>query len=203
MIRKEFVNQRVLEIYRRMPVIRFPVRLKDVIAQIDNCRFMSYQELADITGTTIDDIIQICESESGCTHYDPGKDRYLILCNQSIHCNSIRRQRWTCGHEIGHVMCRHNPTELVSLISENNVPGHIDTDIEHEADYFAATLLAPLPYFEPLGVKSSEDIMNIFGLSSESAKYRLEEYQRWRRYHRKTAWENDMLKQFRLKYKAN
>lgn len=202
MIRKEFVNRRVLDIYRKLPEIKFPIRLKEIIDQIPNCRLMSYEELSEITGTTVQDIIDICESESGCTHYDPSKDRYLILCNQDMKYNSIRRQRWTCGHEIGHVICNHNSIALVSHISENGTSDSIDAEMEREADYFAATLLSPFPFFRELGINTYTDVMNTFGLSCESAKYRMAEYNEWIKTHRKTSWENDMLRLFRDKYKA-
>ena len=200
MIRYRFIEQNVLKIYKQLPEIQFPVRLMEIISLIPNCRFMSYQELADLTKYSLSDIISICNGESGCTFYDSAQDRYLILCNQSKEYNSVRRQRWTCCHEIGHVICNHNPATIFSPIPENGSQLSQNEQFEREADFFTASLLAPLPFFKPLGVRSPADIMRIFGLSSESAKYRFAEFQEWDRSHRKTAWENDMLRQLKLKY---
>ena len=200
MIRRRFIEQNVLNIYKHLPEIKFPIRLMEIISLIPNCRFMSYQELADLTDCSLAEIISICNSESGCTFYDADKDRYLILCNQSKEYNSVRRQRWTCCHEIGHVICNHNPATVFSPIPENGSQTSQNEQFEKEADFFAASLLAPLPFFRPLGVPSPADIMRIFGLSSESAKSRFAEFQEWNRSHCKTSWENDMIKQLRAKY---
>ena len=109
MIRYAYINNQVLKIYSMLPAIQFPIDTKEIIHYIPNCRYMSYQEFAQINKCSVDDVIQICESKSGCTHYDITHDRYLILCNQSTEDNNnIGRQRWTCSHEIGHIICKHH-----------------------------------------------------------------------------------------------
>ena len=94
-----------------MPQITFPLNIQEVIKLIPNCRYMSYQKFAKINNCSINDVIQMCESKSGCTHYDISQDRYLILCNQSTQDNNNSgRQLWTCTHEIGHILCKHHST---------------------------------------------------------------------------------------------
>lgn len=200
MIRYTYVNNQVLNIYSMLPTIKFPLDVKEVIRYIPNCRYMSYQQFAKINQCSIDDIVQICESKSGCTHYDIMNDRYLILCNQSTaNNNNTGRQRWTCGHEIGHVVCNHHTISAYEKLSENSLLQTTNPEYEAEADYFAATLLAPFPLFKLLNIKSAIDIQNTFGLSAEASLYRYKQYLKWLNTRVKTSWENDMMRLYRQK----
>lgn len=203
MIRYTYINNLVLSIYNTLPVIQFPIDVKEVIKYIPNCRYMSYQQFAEVNHCSISDVIQICESKSGCTHYDILQDRYLILCNQSTQDNNNSgRQRWTCSHEIGHILCKHHSISAYEKLSENSLLPHTNNQyFEAEADYFAATLLAPFPLFSFFNIQSAIDIQNIFGLSCEASLYRFKQYMKWKNNHRKTAWENDMKHIFQ--YKSN
>lgn len=199
MIRHAYINQLVLGIYTMLPEIRFPIDPISIIGLMPNCRYMSYQKLSEISGHSVEDIIMVNESESGCTHYDVKHDRYLILCNQlASRSNNAGRQRWTCSHEIGHVVCKHHVICACEKLAEN---GRIATnpEFESEADYFAATLLAPFPLFETLGIRSPIDVQNVFGLSTEASMYRFQQYLKWKSTRRKTAWENDMIRLYRKK----
>lgn len=200
MIRYIYINNLVLQIYYKLPCIKFPLNIREVIKLIPNCRYMSYQQFAKINNCTLDEVIQICESKSGCTHYDIAHDRYLILCNQSTQDNNnIGRQRWTISHEIGHIACKHHTLSAYSKLSENGFLKTNNQGFEYEADYFAATLLAPFPLFKYLGIGSALDVQNVFGLSTEASLYRFKEYIKWRHGHRKTSWENDMVYVFKQK----
>lgn len=200
MIRYTYVNNQVLNIYSMLPTIKFPLDVKEVIRYIPNCRYMSYQQFAKINQCSIDDIVQICESKSGCTHYDIMNDRYLILCNQSTaDNNNVGRQRWTAGHEIGHVICNHHTISAYEKLSENSLLQTTNPEYESEADYFAATLLAPFPLFKLLNIKSAIDIQNTFGLSAEASLYRYKQYLKWLNTRVKTSWENDMIRLYRQK----
>lgn len=202
MIRYNYINRQVLRVYSFMDQISFPVNPKEIINQFVNCRYMSYQKFAELNGCTVDEVIEICKSRSGCTHYEIEKDRYLVLCNESTdNNNNYGRQRWTCLHEIGHIMCGHHKKSALDILSENGMSETENKDFESEADYFAATVAAPFPLFETLGVKSIIDVQNTFGLSTEASLYRFTQYLKWRRDHRKTAWENDMLQLYITKGK--
>ena len=200
MTRYKYINNKVLELFSRLPRIAFPLDVYALIKQIPNCRYLSYQEFARLNHCSINDVIQICESKSGCTHYDILNNRYLILCNQSLDDNNnIGRQRWTCGHEIGHVVCNHLPTSAYEKLSENNLVTIADKEYEVEADYFAATLLAPFPLYKLLHINSAKDVQQTFGLSAEASNIRFRQYQNWAETHYKTAWENDMIKMYTKK----
>lgn len=200
MIRYTYVNNQVLKIYSMLKTIRFPLNIKDVIQCIPNCRYMSYQQFAKLNQCSIDDIIQLCESKSGCTHYDIIHNRYLILCNQSTeNNNNPGRQRWTAGHEIGHIVCNHHVISAYEKLSENNLLQTTNPEYEAEADYFAATLLSPFPIFKLLNIQSAADIQNSFGLSTVASLYRHKRYLKWLNTRVKTSWENDMIRLYRQK----
>ena len=200
MIRYAYIHNNVLCIYSVLPEIRFPLNVKKVVDVIPNCKFLSYQDFAKLNKCSVEDVIKICESESGCTMLDANTQRYLILCNQSTaNNNNFGRQRWTLSHEIGHIMCCHHTMASCSKLSENNTIHAENYMIESEADYFAAMLLAPFPLYNELGVKSPLDVQRVFGLSTEASIYRYREYLKWKQDHRKTAWENDILNLYRSK----
>lgn len=200
MVRYIYINNLVLQIYSMLPQITFPLNVQEVIKLIPNCRYMSYQEFSKINNCSINDVIQICESKSGCTHYDILQDRYLILCNQSTQDNNNSgRQLWTCSHEIGHIFCKHHSASAYSKLSEKSFIYSENPEFENEADYFAATILSPFPLYKYLNIQSSLDIQTVFGLSAEASLYRYREYLKWKAYHRKTAWENDIVKIYKQK----
>lgn len=199
MIRKHFINNLVLEIYEQLPVLKFPIRMNDVYKLVLNCKFMSYQKFAYVNKCSVEDVMAICKSKSGCTHYDMSNDRYLVLLNLSKTDNNYGRQRWTAAHEMGHIKCKHHLISAINQIAENGFCQIIDPEYEAEADYFAATLLAPFPLFETLQIKSVFDLQNTFGISSEAACVRYKEYLQWKNNHRKTAWERKIVDCYKRK----
>lgn len=203
MIRYTYINNIVLRIYKKLPKIQFPLDINSVIVLLPNCRYMSYQKFAEINKCSITDVVQLCESKSGCTHYDIFQNRYLILCNHSSHDNNTPgRQRWTGFHEFGHIICKHHSISTYNKLSEHNLLEPSDSEYEMEADYFAATILAPFPLFKLLNINSASDIQQIFGLSQEASTYRYSQYVKWKQTRRKTSWENDMIREYKQKNTA-
>lgn len=198
MIRRIYINNLVLKLYSQLPRIKYPLDLNEVLSLIPNCKLMSYQKFADINHCSVNDVITLCQSKSGCTHYDVETNRYLILVNLAETSNYGRR-RWTIAHEIGHIVCGHHILSAVDKIAENSFAQINNQDYEIEADYFVATLLSPLPLFKAFEIQSARDIQNTFGLSAEASDIRLKEYKIWLKNHRKTAWENDIVNMYKRK----
>ena len=200
MVRYLHINKLVLDIYSSIHKISFPLDMRSVLNLIPNCRYMSYQKFAQRNNCSVDYVIQMCESTSGCTHYDIKKDRYLILCNKSTeNNNNLGRQRWTLSHEIGHILCNHHILSVYDKLSENNLLYNVNPEYETEADYFAATLLSPFPLFKLLNIKSVIDVQNTFGLSCEAELYRYKQYLKWLETKKKTSWENDIIRIYKQK----
>ena len=198
MVRYAYINNLILKFYSSLSEIKFPLDLFKIIELIPNCRYITYQHFAELNNCSVEEVIQICESKSGSTHYDIATNRYLILCNASfLDNNNCGRQRWTLGHEIGHIVCNHHVISAYNKITSNGFSEITNPEYETEADYFAATLLAPLPLFKILNIKSPSDIKSVFGLSYEASKYRYRRYIRWQRSHYKQSWENDLIRIFK------
>ncbi len=197
MIRYVYICNKVLQLYKKLPYIKFPLDPRLVFNQINNCRIMTYHKFAELNQCSLQEVFSLCESESGCTHYDVGKDRYLVLFNSSTdNHNVLGRIRWTLAHELGHVTLNHLPCIVESHIAENNFNNLSHPEFEAEADHFAALLLCPMPLYEILGITSAQDIQRVFGLSREASDVRWREYLKWNHTRRKTAWENDMKRVF-------
>ena len=170
---RQQIDEAVYRIYLDIKQVKFPIDLEDTIAMFPNCRVMTYDTLSEVSGETHEEIIRACESYDGCTKYAPETDRYLILINDSIrNSRCAERMRWTMAHELGHIVCGHFG-ELSGVQSGEIQSSEIrNIEMEEEADFFAASLLAPLPALCKIGVKDVQDIRRGFGLSQTAAEHR-------------------------------
>lgn len=197
-MRRAYIQNQVLKIYRAMDIIEFPINVDALLFKMKNVRTMSFRSFSDATGCTIRDVETICQSQTGCTHYDRAHDRYLVLYNDE--CNTDGRVRWTKAHELAHIVlghfsnlqCRNNLESDCDFFPENGVMCMNDSQIESEADSFASILLCPFPLFKDFCIDGAADIERIFGLSGKASSIAWNQYEDWRRSHRHTAWENDM-----------
>ena len=150
----------------------FPIEPRFIVDRLYKCRYISYARLAKESGKTINDIIDAFRSQDGCTHYDPRNDRYLISINETG--RSKARIRWTIAHELGHISAGH----FVELANQGifEIPTDGYQFMEEEADYFAASLLAPFPAIKAAHIENPDEIRKLFGLSSIASNYRFSEY---------------------------
>lgn len=83
--------------------------------------------------------------------------------------DSIRRQRFTIAHEIGHSRCKHSG---LRFMCDQNLS--TDKKIEREANQFAAELLMPKAIFSSLYCrgKREKELASYFGVSVEAATWR-------------------------------
>lgn len=174
------VDYAILTIFCNLDRIQFPLDPKIAISLCPNCRAMSYYDLAQISSTSLHDVIAACKSYTGCTQYDSSRDRYLILANQSSRfTSSYNRIRWTFAHEFGHVICGHFD-EICAASNGECLSSYFNSrELEEEADFFAASLLSPFPSFFLFKIQTIEDVEHIYGLSRQAAEYRFSEYKRY------------------------
>lgn len=194
--RYHFINQQILQVYQSLPKIAFPLEREDIMRLIPNCAYMSYQTIGNKQHLCPQEVILAAGSRDGCTHYDVNLKRYLMLCNEWIdENNTIGRRRWTWAHEVGHILCGHH-----ELVAQNQLSKENDAKLmEHEANCFAGNLLAPLPIMDLLNIRYAESIQHTFGLSASAAKNRFKQFQNWKNYHVKTAFENDLKNLYKAK----
>lgn len=82
----------------------------------------------------------------------------------------VRRQRFTCAHELGHILLGH--TGKYKLV--NREPSRGDNPIEQEANVFASRLLAPACVLWALNARTPEEISELCDISHQAAQFRAE-----------------------------
>lgn len=172
---RRVIDDTILYLYRDFRVAVFPIDPAAVIQRVQHCGYITYDRLALVSGASYADVVKACRSRDGSTQYDPASGRYLIAINTSRRYGASRaRIRWTTAHELGHVSAGH----FIEMVGGNPVGTEILREMEEEADYFAASLLAPIPALKRLHVRRPADIHEWFGLSQTAAEYRWADYQR-------------------------
>lgn len=168
---RELLDDTILYLYQEIPHAVFPVDPSSLAHRLACCRYMTYDQLASVSGTSYEEIVKACASLDGSTQYDPNTGRYLIAVNTSGRYNaSPARIRWTTAHELGHIAAGHF-IEIAESGCELVSPSDFQV-MEEEADYFAASFLAPIPAMKRLQVRRAADIRDWFGLSQTAAEYR-------------------------------
>ena len=81
---------------------------------------------------------------------------------------SVRRQRFTLAHEVGHVLLGH--VGRYKLVNREPAPG--DNPIEQAANVFASRLLAPACVLWALDVHTPEEIAELCNISRTAAEFR-------------------------------
>lgn len=193
MIRKAFIQKQILNLYKKMDRITYPIQPEKLLSYLpQQCRILTYQKMAELSCCSVNDVAILCKSDSGATHLDVEQNRCLILYNSSMNSGRVL---WTLCHEIGHICLNH-----LEVLDEHEI-AYMDRHesysmFECEADYFAWNLIAPLPIMRKMGVKTIAEIQHIFGFSSQAAALQYDRYYKWCRSHIKTAWENNILREF-------
>lgn len=106
------------------------------------------------------------EAVDGFTFY--GRGTYYIFYNNQC---SPGRQRFTIGHELGHVALGHMLDGQFTTM--NREPAIGDAPEETQANQFAARILAPACVLHALKVRNAEEIARLCGISRQAAEFRL------------------------------
>lgn len=168
---KNLLDLRIRMLYEHHIVSVFPVQPLTVLRMIPNCRCMSYRRLAEVSGRNLTEIVRACGSGDGSTTYDPILNRYLVVINYDG--RSRARVRWTAAHELGHILAGHFLELGTDAVRVSDLPC-----MEDEADYFAASFLAPIAAIRRIGAKSAADVRDWFDISQAAAEYRWAEFLR-------------------------
>lgn len=104
------------------------------------------------------------DNSDGATYMQAGVP--IILVNKSC---SRARQRFTIGHELGHILLKHvGKYRLV-----NREPSPNDNPIEQTANIFSSRILAPACVLWGCNVKTKEEIVSLCDISKQAAHYRI------------------------------
>lgn len=123
-------------------------------------------QIASLMG--VDLKIQACEGMEGGLEWTYPPTMYINALNSEI------RQRFTCAHEIGHLILH---PEGMNHLDETCPPGPEYRSIEKEANEFAAFLLMPLWALEPAVLrygKNVEPVLSMFGISASALNWQLD-----------------------------
>ncbi|HJP81451.1 MAG TPA: ImmA/IrrE family metallo-endopeptidase [Candidatus Saccharimonadales bacterium] len=140
-------------------------------------------KLAEELGLTVISTTDLPSGMSGSISKED--ERYIIYVNSG---QSMRRQRFTIAHEIGHFLQHRdfldtadeilNPAKKIMLgrpDSGSRAPvDTIERQREYEADNFAGELLMPKEIFEDIWLKaeSLKDVADYFNVSAMAANVR-------------------------------
>lgn len=63
-MRSVFVQRKVLELYQNMDSVSYPIQPELLLQCIPkSCRILSYQEMAEVTGCTVQDVAVLCNEQ--------------------------------------------------------------------------------------------------------------------------------------------
>lgn len=193
MTRYKYIEYKVLQLFQMLDpsLLNFPLNIIKIIQSIPDIRLWSYQYYSKHFNIPMKNVIEDCNSKSGCINYDPQSQKYMIMFNKDMPTGRIN---WTLAHELAHYFLNHKVCFVNYQASENGLlNSNANRMLEREADYFAACFLAPHPITKHLDLKSSVDMQNHFGLSTEASVIRYDQYLRWQKCSYKTALERDIL----------
>jgi rubrerythrin len=184
MIRPRFdrTAQKAAEALISHHIKRLPVNPLEMIKQHKNWRTMTYYELGAHNGIPEEDVIRLVGSSDGCAFYQAEQDRYLILYNTNVlWLDSTRRMTWTLAHEAGHILLGHLSETHEAMIARSSLDEAKYQQLEAEAEYFAANVLAPDPVLFRLGLSMASQIMDVCGISHAAAENKLKHLARRRK----------------------
>lgn len=110
----------------------------------------------------------------GLLPHTVGNDAFCLSTGMIFYNDRVGegRQRFSIGHEIGHLILHVDPVTL-----RNREPSETDDPKETEANMLAARLLAPAIVLERIGVRSAEEISELCHISLEAATWRFKRLQ--------------------------
>lgn len=142
-----------------------------------NARDMTWRILLDMNVTRLPVMVgQLCRELGVIVKYEDGDGdgRSVMVDGKPVIMLSSRctaeRQRFTCAHELGHVLLGH--VGKYRLVNREPSPG--DNPIEKAANVFASRLLAPACVLWGCGVRMPEEIAALCRISYQAARFRAE-----------------------------
>lgn len=164
----ELVRELVYYVHKNFCNCELPIDLSFMYT-FKNLRIKTYSWFARLHNISIEETINVLNSDSGCCYYLLSENQYLILYNDLI--ENPCHNRWTLAHELGHYLLKHNEICDTAIIDRNSITLDEYKIYEKEANAFARELLAPLNVLCCISNKVTvPQIMEICDLSHEAAE---------------------------------
>lgn len=145
-------------------VRELPVSLNAICKHL-GVRVFSYADAAQMIQKH--GLTQIVAQTDGLSFYSKGTP--IILFDQTL---PLSRNRFTIGHELGHIVLGHVRPGQATLRNREPAPG--DDPFETAANQFSVRLLAPACVLWGLGLHTPEEISEVCSISLASARFRAE-----------------------------
>lgn len=171
--RYDKIMDSVHNFFQRENISSFPIDPFEIIRK-NNWGLVSYSQLADEHGVTIDEIIKAFQSKDGYVMLD--SHNYTIAYNDTIEYEG--RIRFTLMHEIGHIELNHLKDFDETILRRSQLTKSEYEILEREAHAFARNTLAPAVVIETIETYqknrlSISEIRNSFFITSRAAQTRL------------------------------
>lgn len=138
-----------------------------VIAQMNDCKVITYKELSKSINKTIN-YLKETYSDDGFVFWSSSKCCYIICYNDELPSTAIR---WTIMHEISHIRLEHVNKDTPALTRIRRIEHPI---FEREADGFVRRVLCPSIVLHNCKALEVIEIMQLCGISKQAAFYRSE-----------------------------
>lgn len=137
----DLVKELVYYVHKYLCNPELPIDLS-FMYKFKNLKIQTYSWFSKFNNISIEETINLVNSDSGCCWYLVNQDRYLILYNDLI--ENPCHNRWTLAHEFGHYLLKHNEICDTAVLGRNSINLDEYKIYEKEANAFARELLAPL-----------------------------------------------------------
>ena len=166
--------------YQKSRDIAWKILLEDGVSTLpisvsDLCKkrgifIVSYKQGSDLI-RSLDLAPKTLLTDAFTLHID---GKYMIFYNDVC---SNQRNRFSIGHELGHILLGHLRDMPKGITTINREPSPLDDPIEQQANVFAARILSPACVLWGLGVQNQDQIQHICDISYQAARFRMDRLQ--------------------------
>lgn len=162
--------------------LALPVPIKKIVkSAFPNARLIPFSKQMERHKISYKEMVAFAGTLDACTDYYADSDSYIIYYND-VGENKItsNRYRWNIAHELGHIALGHHKKYEESRIFRNSISNELYSEMEAEADMFAAYILVPHIVIKCVMDKTQHlDIKSLCRVSGAAANIRSAEMQVW------------------------
>ena len=172
-----------------------PVPIKSIVkSAFPNVRLIPFSTQMKRRKISYEEMLTFAGTSDACTDYCADSDLYIIYYND-VKKSKITSNRylWNIAHELGHVALGHHKKHTESRIFRNEISNELYSEIEAEANMFAAYILVPHIVISCVTDKKHIDIKTLCKVSEAASGIRNEEMQAWGRRNQAEQYDFELL----------
>lgn len=147
------------KLFKKLGITALPIDLHLILDKL-NIQAFSFTEIQKVNPKLVNRL-KAKKCDAIVSKFQDSKECYIVYDDNAL----PRRIRFTIAHEIGHIQLQHIDSDEILYRSHNS-----KDSIEKEADAFAAEFLRPPILLSLLGIKKTEEISLICGVSEDAAR---------------------------------